>query len=83
MKEYIGTKIILAEPMNRQEYNDYRGWELPDDEDGREEGYLVEYPDSPNSNHACHAGYLSWSPKDQFDNAYRFTDGMNFGHVIM
>ena len=34
MKKYTGVKEILATPMNRKEYNDYRGWELPVDENG-------------------------------------------------
>ena len=40
-KTYIGTKIIRALPMARQQYNDYRGWQLPDNEDGADDGYLV------------------------------------------
>ena len=32
MKKYIGAKVINAEPMSREEYNDYRGWDLPADE---------------------------------------------------
>lgn len=82
MEKYIGTKEILAKPMNRQEYNDYRGWELPDDEDGSDEGYLVEYVDSPNSNHPDHNGYISWSPADVFKRAYRPQTGMTFGMAI-
>jgi hypothetical protein len=31
--------------MNRAEYNVFRGWVLPIDEDGTDEGYLVEYQD--------------------------------------
>jgi hypothetical protein len=27
-------------------------------------------------------GYVSWSPKHAFDNAYRKTDGLNFGLAI-
>ena len=65
MKEYIGTKIIKAEPMNSFDASaeldrnidvsnaDFR-------EDGSYSGYLVEYPD----------GYRSWSPKKQFEDAY-------------
>ena len=68
-QHYIGSKIILAEPMTRQEYNHYRGWTLPENEDGTDEGYLVEYPDGV-SNHPNHGGYVSWSPKGQFDMAY-------------
>lgn len=69
MKFFIGTKEVYAAPMNRQMYNDYRKWELPEDENGADEGYLVEYPDGGN-NHPDHAGYISWSPKKQFEEAY-------------
>lgn len=69
MNHFIGTKIVLAKPMTRQEYNDYRGWKLPENENGNDAGYLVEYPEGI-SNHAEHRGYISWSPKGQFDMAY-------------
>lgn len=45
MKAYIGSKIILARPQDRN----------------GEPGYEVQYPD----------GYMSWSPKDTFETAYR------------
>lgn len=67
---YIGSKILAAWPMSRLAYNEYRGWSLPDDEDGTDEGYLVEYLDGGKPNHPDHAGYISWSPKEQFDNSY-------------
>ncbi len=70
-KQYIGTKRVSAIPMTRQQYNDYRGWQLPDDEDGSDEGYLVEYVDGGQSNHPDHAGYISWSPKAVFEQAYQ------------
>lgn len=82
MIRYIGTKLIDAQPMTRQEYNDYRGWELPSDEDGSDEGFLVEYLDGGQANHPNHAGYISWSPKDVFQRAYRPTQGMTFGQAI-
>lgn len=75
MKEYTGTKTIKAKPMTRGEYNKYRGWEIPADENPADEGYLVEYLDSPNSNHPDHDNYISWSPKDVFDRSYKETDG--------
>lgn len=57
MKKYIGTKVIMAEPQEK---------------DGKE-GYKVQYED----------GYVSWSPKDVFERAYRaFDGGMEFGHAI-
>ena len=82
MKSYIGTKLINATPMNRAEYNAYRSWELPADENGADEGYLVEYTDGGKPNHASHKGYISWSPKEQFDNAYRETTGLTFGLAL-
>lgn len=79
---YIGVKLVKALVMNRLEYNQYRGWQLPEDENGSDEGYLVEYLDGGESNHPDHEGYISWSPKQVFDNAYRPTSGMNFGLAI-
>ena len=81
-KTYIGTKIIRALPMARQQYNDYRGWQLPADENGDDEGYLVEYVDGGKANDPRHAGYISWSPKDVFERAYRSVEGMTFGLAI-
>lgn len=82
MKTYIGTKIINAMPMNRQAYNDFRGWTLPANENGADEGYLVEYTDGGEPNTKEFAGYVSWSPKAQFENAYRETSGMTFGLAL-
>jgi hypothetical protein len=72
MKEYIGVKLIQAEPMTRGEYNQYRGWSIPENENPADEGYLVKYPD----------GYESWCPKKQFEEANRETSGMTFGMAI-
>lgn len=41
MNVYIGTKVVRARPMSRQAYNDLRGWQVPDDENPTDEGYLV------------------------------------------
>lgn len=70
MKTYIGTKVLRATPMNRLEYNNVRGWTLPADKNGADEGYLVEYTDGGKPNTTTHAGYVSWSPKDVFERAY-------------
>lgn len=70
-KQYTGTKVVLGTPMNRLAYNQYRGWELPADENGDDEGYLVEYLDGGKANHPDHKGYISWSPKDVFERAYK------------
>lgn len=69
-KKYIGTKIIFAEPMNKFEF--YMNVKKIDCKEENEEGYKVVYPD----------GYVSWSPKTVFEEAYRETDGLNFGLAI-
>ncbi len=72
---YEGTKRVLATPMTRGAYNDYRGWTVPADEDPADAGYLVEYQDGGKSNHPAHAGYISWSPSDVFERSYRQVAG--------
>lgn len=82
MKMFIGTKMVLARPMGRGEYNTYRGWQIPLDENPADEGFLVEYVDGGASNHPGHAGYISWSPKDVFERAYRLSSGLTFGDAL-
>ncbi len=72
MQEYIGVKVVQAGWMTRGDYNKYRGWTMPPDENPDDSGYLVVYPD----------GYESWCPKRQFEEANRPTDGMPFGYAI-
>ena len=72
MQAYIGTKVINAKVMNLGDYNKERGWNIPEDEDPAKEGYIVRYPD----------GYISWSPKEQFEESYRVTTGLNFGLAL-
>lgn len=69
-QQYVGTKIITATPMTRAEYNAYRDWVLPADENGDDTGYLVEYLDGGAANHPQHTGYISWSPSDVFEKSY-------------
>lgn len=82
LTRYIGTKLINAKPMTRQEYNDFRGWDLPADEDGSDGGYLVEYVDGGQANTAEYDGYVSWSPEEVFNKAYRPVQGMTFGQAL-
>lgn len=74
MKQYTGTKVINAEPMTLGEYNNFRGWNLPDNEDALSPGYLVEYTDGGKPNVEGYHGYVSWSPKDVFDKSYRLSE---------
>jgi hypothetical protein len=82
-KQYYGTKRIAAKPMTRAEYNKFRGWELPSNESGSDEGYMVEYLDGGRPNVEGYAGYVSWSPKEQFESAYQENGKMSFGHAIV
>lgn len=84
MQTYIGTKVILAKPMTRGDYNTFRGWVIPADENPADTGYLVEYTDGGKPNVEGHAGYVSWSPSDVFEKAYRSSDyGLSFGQAIV
>ena len=70
--KYIRMHQIEAEPMTRGDYNKFRGWTIPANENPADEGYKVSYPD----------GYISWCPKAQFEAAGRPCDGMTFGMAI-
>lgn len=73
MKTYIGTKIVQAEPALRLDRE--RVCDIHDNipvEAVAERGYRVIYPD----------GYESWSPKEVFEEAYRPTNGLNFGLAL-
>jgi len=64
MNVYIGCKIIKATPMTLGKFvAETARWHLMEDVDFNETtpGYKVIYPD----------GYVSWSPKDVFETAYR------------
>ena len=70
--KYIRMHQVEAEPMTRGDYNKFRGWEIPSNENPADEGYKVTYPD----------GYVSWCPKTQFEEAGRPCDDMTFGMAI-
>lgn len=62
MKLYVGTKIISACPMDEASFlHFHKDGPEPDPDAIVRPGYKVMYPDE----------YLSWSPKDVFENAYR------------
>lgn len=82
MEKYIGTKELLAEPMTRGAYNQLRGWTMLSNENPDDEGYLVEYLNSPNPNHPDYSYYISWSPKDVFERSYRLNGFATYGQVI-
>ena len=72
MKQYIGTKIIQAEPAYKVDGKVFVKANIVPSGYKIEDGYKVVYPD----------GYESWSPKDVFEASYRETSGMSFGLAI-
>ena len=59
-KTYIGAKLILACPMDECTFlKEWKGQDVTNRE--TRPGYKVTYPD----------GYVSWSPQDTFETAYR------------
>jgi hypothetical protein len=85
MKRFIGVKLINAKPMTRLAYNEFRGWDLPADENGDDKGFLVEYVEGGKPNTKEYEGYVSWSPEDVFHGAYTKTTSYDSGlsmHVV-
>jgi hypothetical protein len=82
METFIGVKMLKSKPMTRLAYVEYRGWTLPDNEDGTDDGFLVEYMDGGKPNHPNHEGYISWSPKDVFEKSYRKTEALTTGFAV-
>lgn len=75
MELYVGTKILEATEKTLGEYNTFRGWEMPADEDPATPGYLVRYDN----------GHVSWSPKNVFETSYinlGVVDGTIEPHVV-
>jgi len=72
MKVYVGTKVIKASPMDEHTFkaspmdehtfrDEIKREHVIDDGTESRPGYKVIYPD----------GYVSWSPKEVFETAYR------------
>lgn len=75
MERYIGTKVVNAKPMNRVEYNNFKGWTIPSDENPLDEGYVVEDG----------RGYVTWVPKKIFESSHRMASGplMELEHDLL
>lgn len=82
MQQSTGPRGIQATSMTRQEYHDYRGWELPDDLDGADSGYLIEHVDGYEAGHPSHINYINWLSKDEFQKSCRKYQNLTFGEAI-
>lgn len=73
MEQYIGTKIIEAEPAYRVDGKTVQPTTWPVEAgSAAEEGYAVRYQD----------GRMTWTPKEVFKREYEPMHGMNFGLAI-
>lgn len=70
LKLYKCHKEVHASPMTRGEYNKFKGWDIPADENPADDGYLVIY------NKGTAQEHVSWSPKQVFDDGYTELDGV-------
>lgn len=57
MSNFIGVKLVDAEPITLGAYNALRGWGLPTDGNYDEPGYFIKHPDD------C----VTWCPKKTFE----------------
>ena len=57
MSNFIGVKLVDAEPITLGAYNDLRGWGLPTNGNYDEPGYFIKHPDD----------YITWCPKKTFE----------------
>lgn len=64
MSKYIGVKLVEAVKMSRGDYNEYRKWPEIQCDTQYDDGYMIKYRD----------GYISWSPKEVFENSYLQVD---------
>ena len=60
---------VNAIEMTRQEYNDIRGWTLPEGENGDDEGFLIEDP-AGQKNTPDYDGYVTWMTKAEFERKF-------------
>ena len=62
---FSGASLVYATTMTRQEYNDYRGWQLPEGENGSDVGYIIEDRAGKKNTEELE-GFVQWLPKDEF-----------------
>lgn len=81
LTSFVTTRTVQATPLNRQEYNDLRGWQVPADENPADDGYLVVNSGVSERNVEGFDGYVSWLPKLAFEEQYK-NDNLTFGQAV-
>ena len=78
----FGSRFVIGYPMTRLEYNNLRNWDLPYDENGDDEGFMIENLTNAKPNTDFSEGYISWSTKEQVFLEFREADNFPFGVAI-
>lgn len=65
MAKFIGHISVIATAMSREEYNQYRGWALPANENGLDKGFLVNYEAT---------GHQAWMKDTDFNKLFNPAD---------
>lgn len=64
MNYVISTRLMQTEEMTRGEYNVFRGWSIPEDENPYDKGYKV----------TDTTGHVSWIPLEQYERNFLKVD---------
>ena len=71
-KKLLARSLVVwvsAIAMTRQQYNDFREWKLPENENGDDVGFLVE-DSAGQKNTPQYDGYVQWLPKTEFERKF-------------
>lgn len=68
-KHYVGLSLIEAELMTRGDYNTFRGWVIPIDEDPADVGYITR-------NRLTQR--VTWVPEEEFNKVYKDSNSKCF-----
>ena len=74
----VRINVVDTEPMTRGDYNKMRGWQIPENENPADEGYVITYRKGQANE------YISWCPKKEADEvSISCENGLPFGVAIM
>lgn len=65
MELYIASRLVLAKPMSKKDYNDYMGYFYILEDFIDEDGYLVEFKFKPKEKNIS-----IWLDKEQFEKSH-------------
>lgn len=82
METYVGVTLAECKAMTRGEYNQLRGWTLPENENPDDTGMLLDILSGKSNNIEGYKGYVTWLPTAEFDKTYSQATGLDFGRAV-